>query len=366
MTSFGREGIDTCIDATREFDPEFVVVYGDTDSVMVNVCISRDYPDFETMPREEVLRITIERAVKLNDFINARFKRPINLEFEKILWPYLLISKKRYAAMHYEYAADPGFLNVKGMEATRRDNALLTAATVKRVLELLLNERDPDGAVAHARGVIERLVKGEVPNEELVISKSYGRDDYVGKQPHVELIKRMQARGVDEYRVSLGDRVPYVIVTDDRPVGSGLMAACPKGAAPKDLGIASNRAEDPEYAAKHKMPIDALYYIQQQLLKPLIRILKPLLGSEEEVIRRLCGVLKRTRAPQRGIDHTRFLPAVRAALYGSGASSMGLGKHGRSKKPSEERDDSAQKPSMKDTWLRQTTTASAPSEDPIE
>jgi DNA polymerase delta subunit 1 len=30
-------------------------------------------------------------------FVSATFIKPISLEFEKVYWPYLLISKKRYA-----------------------------------------------------------------------------------------------------------------------------------------------------------------------------------------------------------------------------------------------------------------------------
>jgi hypothetical protein len=66
------------------------------------------------------------------------------------------------------------------------------------------------------------------------------------------------------------------------------------------------------------MPIDALYYIQNQLMKPLVRIFKPVLGGEaSEVIRTLFGRLKTFRALHRGIDHSRFSPELREALFGN-------------------------------------------------
>lgn len=32
-------------------------------------------------------------------FVTERFPRPINLLFEKVYWPFLLITKKRYAGL---------------------------------------------------------------------------------------------------------------------------------------------------------------------------------------------------------------------------------------------------------------------------
>ena len=337
VTAYGRLGIDVCVDSTAEFDPGYVVVYGDTDSVMVTMGIARDYPNFNDMPNKEVLKIAIERANILNDFINERFERPINLEFEKVYWPFLLVSKKRYAAIKFLWLGDPGVLNVAGMESTRRDNALLTAATVKAVLEMILLKRDPDGAIAHAKEVIERLIHNKVPHSELVISKAYARADYVGKQPHVDLIARMKQRNVDTYHVSMGDRVPYVICARDQQDTNVLVSSCGKSSAPKASSIASERSEDPAYAAEHNLPIDALYYIQQQLLKPMVRILAPVIGSEDDVIRTLCGSLKYLRSPRYGIEYGRFSPELRGALFGNDSSSnLGMGvKRGKSRTYSE-------------------------------
>jgi DNA polymerase delta subunit 1 len=35
------------------------------------------------------------------DLISQQFIKPIKLEFEKVYYPYLLISKKRYAGVYY-------------------------------------------------------------------------------------------------------------------------------------------------------------------------------------------------------------------------------------------------------------------------
>ena len=329
VTAYGRVGIETCTEATRDFDPDYRVIYGDTDSVMVDVCLARDFgPDFaETLGLAGVLREAQARALRLNDFINERFTRPINLEFEKVFYPYLLVNKKRYAAMHYEGVdaaghLDPakGYLDVKGMESTRRDNAVLTARTVKECLRILLHEMDTPAALAHARAVVEALVDGAVPLADLVISKAYTRAEYAGVQPHVDLKRRMAERGEELYQVQIGDRVPYVIVAPDNPYAADTNA--------------SLRSEDPEYAEEHGLVPDALYYIQQQLLKPLVRIFTPVVGSEAEVIRTLLGRLRNTIRPKQGLVLKRLSPQVREALFGG--ASFGLGKKGGPKDPAKD------------------------------
>lgn len=64
----------------------------------------------------------------------------------------------------------------------------------------------------------------------------------------------------------LGDRVPYVIVA--------------KGAKTP----AFEKAEDPLYVLREKIPIDTNYYMQNQLLKPLCRLFDPLTNNQAEII----------------------------------------------------------------------------------
>ena len=62
------------------------VIYGDTDSVMVNF----GFPTVaEAMPLAKIAAAEISEI----------FPNPIKLEFEKVYYPYLLMNKKRYAGM---------------------------------------------------------------------------------------------------------------------------------------------------------------------------------------------------------------------------------------------------------------------------
>ena len=97
---------------------------------------------------------------------------------------------------------------------------------------------------------------------QLVITKALSKNDYANKQPHVEVAERMKKRDAGS-APSLGDRVAYVIV--------------------KGAGGSRNyeRAEDPLFVLENNVPIDAKYYLDNQLTKPLRRIFDPILGESK-------------------------------------------------------------------------------------
>lgn len=95
VTAYGRTMIELTKNEVEKhyriannYENDAVVIYGDTDSVMVNFGVK-----------------TIERAMELGreaaGIVSAKFVRPIKLEFEKVYYPYLLINKKRYAGLYF-------------------------------------------------------------------------------------------------------------------------------------------------------------------------------------------------------------------------------------------------------------------------
>ncbi|KAH0626687.1 hypothetical protein JD844_001794 [Phrynosoma platyrhinos] len=218
------------------------VVYGDTDSVMCRLGV----PSVA-----EAMEIGREAAA----WVSSHFIPPIKLEFEKVYFPYLLINKKRYAGLYFSSNPDThDKMDCKGIETVRRDNCPLVANLINTCLQKLLIDRDPAGAVAHAKEVISDLLCNRVDISQLVITKELTRtaDEYAGRQAHVELAERMRRRDPGS-APNLGDRVPYVII-----------------------GAAKG---DPIYVLENNLPIDTQYYLEQQLAKPLLRIFEPILGE---------------------------------------------------------------------------------------
>ncbi|TTL57246.1 DNA polymerase delta catalytic subunit [Bagarius yarrelli] len=148
------------------------------------------------------------------EWVSSHFVPPIKLEFEKVYYPYLLINKKRYAGLYFSSSpTQHDKMDCKGIETVRRDNCPLVANLINTCLQKILIDRDPDGAVAHAKEVISDLLCNRIDISQLVITKELTRtaQEYAGKQAHVELAERMRKRDAGS-APNLGDRVPYVII----------------------------------------------------------------------------------------------------------------------------------------------------------
>ena len=93
VTAYGRimieetkNQVETHYCKNNGYSSNAVVVYGDTDSVMIN---------FGLDDLTETMKLGKEAAA----LVTQKFIRPIRLEFEKVYFPYLLLNKKRYAGL---------------------------------------------------------------------------------------------------------------------------------------------------------------------------------------------------------------------------------------------------------------------------
>ncbi|KHN31172.1 DNA polymerase delta catalytic subunit [Glycine soja] len=198
---------------------------------------------------------------------NASRKRaapppPIKLEFEKVYYPYLLISKKRYAGLFWTKPDNFDKMDTKGIETVRRDNCLLVKNLVNDCLHKILIDRDIPGAVQYVKNAISDLLMNRMDLSLLVITKGLTKtgDDYEVKAAHVELAERMRKRDAAT-APNVGDRVPYVIIK------------AAKGAK------AYEKSEDPIYVLENNIPIDPQYYLENQISKPIMRIFEPILKN---------------------------------------------------------------------------------------
>lgn len=69
------------------------------------------------------------------------------------------------------------------------------------------------GAIAYARGVVVKLLRNEVPIEDLTMSKQLTRkpEDYKNPMPHTVLAKRLQATQPAHIVAKTGYRIPFLI-----------------------------------------------------------------------------------------------------------------------------------------------------------
>ena len=85
------------------YEHDATVIYGDTDSVMV------------LFGPGEISRC-MEMGTEAAELVSGQFINPIKLEFEKVYYPYLLISKKRYAGLYWTNPNQYDKMDAKGIE----------------------------------------------------------------------------------------------------------------------------------------------------------------------------------------------------------------------------------------------------------
>lgn len=278
VTSKGRSMIEETKNYVEKNFPGANVRYGDTDSVMV---------EFDVGGRTgiEAIEYSWKLGERAAEECTALFKKPNNLELEKVYWPYFLYSKKRYAAKLWTKGKDDkmhmDYIDIKGLQIVRRDNTPHLREVCKELLDVVLDSSDtgPPKELARERAI--ELLSGDVPNEKLVLSQSLS-DTYKVKgksvpisdvvnswdinMAHVQVHNKMRERQPGSEPQS-GNRVPYLLTKTDDPKAK-----------------AYEKAEDPKYVEEHKIPIDYHYYFLNKFLTPVCDLLEPLYDDPKNEI----------------------------------------------------------------------------------
>ena len=250
-TATGREMLHLAKEEVENNYPGAEVVYGDTDSIFIKFKIL-DEDGNERVDREALVQ-SIQMGKDASDYINSILPDPQELEYEKVFWPFCLISKKRYVGNLYEEDPDKFKQKSMGIVLKRRDNADIVKIVVGGIVDKILNERSAEGAVEFARNSVEKMMNGEFPMEKFVISKTL-RAEYKNPQSiaHKVLAERMGERDPGN-KPQVNDRIPFVY----------------KEMPGKQRGILQgDRVEHPDYMIDHGLKIDYRFYLTNQIAKP--------------------------------------------------------------------------------------------------
>jgi DNA polymerase delta subunit 1 len=244
----------------KGFPVDAHVVYGDTDSLFVK---------FPQTSVEDAMLLGKRIAKEMS----TRFVDPVELKFETVYFPILLINRKRYAGLSWTDAKHSQLV-AKGVESQRRDSCALLSWIMLRALKMLFPEANNGTrkitaqdeqviigqVVEFIKDAVQRMLKGEFDIGQFVISKGLwlGTEtgDYKQKQAHVELAEKMRQRGkvfVD------GERISYVYLTSGNK--------------------AFEKVEDPLYAIQNGLALDYPYYLQHQIVGQMGRLLELILDS---------------------------------------------------------------------------------------
>jgi len=262
-TMKGRMMIEDTKNYVEKHYPGAKVRYGDTDSVMVEF-------DVGERKGEEAIKYSWELGERAADECTKLFKKPNNLELEKVYYPYFLYSKKRYAAKLWTQGKDGkmnmDYIDVKGLQLVRRDNTPYMREVCKELLDVILESNDTAAPKALALQRAVELLGGSVPNEKLILSQQLGDSYKSDNLPHVQVRNKMRDRQPGSEPQS-GDRVPYILCKTWDPRAK-----------------AYEKAEDPKYALDNNMGIDYPYYFLNKFINPVCDLIDPLFDDPKEEI----------------------------------------------------------------------------------
>jgi DNA polymerase delta subunit 1 len=276
-TCRGRGMIEETKTYVEKNFPGSKVRYGDTDSVMVEF-------DVGDRKGQEAIEYSWELGERAAEECSALFKKPNNLELEKVYCPYFLYSKKRYAAKLWTKGKDDqmhmDYIDIKGLQVVRRDNTPHVREVCKELLDVVLDAPDtgPPKELAKERAI--ELLSGDVPNEKLILSQSLSDSYKVNGEPvsvtgprigeinqaHVQVVHKMRDRKPGSEPQS-GDRVPYLLTKTGDPKAK-----------------AFEKSEDPKYVEENNIPVDYHYYFVNKFLNPVCDLLEPLFEDPKQEI----------------------------------------------------------------------------------
>lgn len=267
VTAYGRKQIMFSKTAIETFyGPESgnprssaVTVYGDTDSLFI-AFHPKDPATGKPLEGKEALEATIALTEEAGKFVSKMLKSPHDFEFDKVYWPFIIFSKKRYVGHKYEDPDHPDKykLAFMGVALKRRDYAPIVKRIYSSALNVMLHERN----VAKAAGLVQQmtrdLVEGRFGLQPLIISKSL-KSEYANPKSiaHKVLADRITARDPGNAPAS-GDRIPFVYIQPQ--VGQ---------AAPDLQG---DRIETPTYIKENGLKPDYMFYIDHQIANPVCQL----------------------------------------------------------------------------------------------
>ncbi|TIA04321.1 hypothetical protein D6C82_01066 [Aureobasidium pullulans] len=245
------------------------VIYGDTDSVMVNTNVDN-----------------IMDAMKIgNDFkksVNERYEL-LEIDIDNIFRRLLLHAKKKYAAVNMIEKDGKWIdkLEVKGLDMRRREYCALSKDTSTELLNFLLSGEDPETVVSqihdHLREVASQMRANTIPLRKYTIYTQLGKNpkEYPNgnSMPSVQVALKLMAKGK---HVKAKDVMSYIICNDS----SGSAEKAAKNAFPVDEVL----------RAENELKPDIDYYLHKQILPPVERLCAPIEGTNVSLLAECLGL----------------------------------------------------------------------------
>ena len=235
------------------------VVYGDTDSVFVKFNLQNkdgSYPKTDAEKIQKSIDIGVNIQNKMKD--EGYFPNPHDLEYEKVFYPLILITKKRYVGEKYEFDVNKGKLTSMGIVLKRRDNAQILKHVYSGVINIIMKDKDIQKAIDFTQQCCREILNKKYDLSMFIITKTL-RDFYKDPESiaHKVLAERMGERDIGT-KPAVNERIPYAYIKVENKNKFKLLQG--------------DKIEHIDYIKKHNLELDFNTYISNQLLKPISQI----------------------------------------------------------------------------------------------
>jgi hypothetical protein len=229
------------------------VIYGDTDSIFCKFPLKDE--EGNIVLGKDALPYAIKMGKIVEKEIAKIMPKPQKLNYEKSLYPFILLSKKRYVGNLYETDVNSYKQKSMGIVLKRRDNAHIVKKVYGGVIDIILKKQDLAASIEFLNEELKDLVDGKTSIQELVITKSI-KASYKdpSKIAHKVLADRIGARDPGN-RPCVNERIPFVYIKTNNP-----------------NSLQGDRIENPEYIMENNLTPDYLHYITNQIMKPIIQL----------------------------------------------------------------------------------------------
>jgi len=231
------------------------VIYGDTDSIFVRFKYNLENNDIN---RQNTFKYADECSKQITRHIG---RKPLDLEFEKIFQPLVLLTKKRYIAKKFEDSKNPfksKCIDMKGIALVRRDYCGFVKKCYGEITDEILNNTSSIAdTVEIYKKYLKQLEDDKVEMSDLTLSALL-KSNYKSKPIHVYVSEKMRARNEE---VAIGDRIPFVFIENgnEKKTESG---------------------EHPKFVMDNNIPLKKSCYVEQ-LAKPILGFYKCIMSQKD-------------------------------------------------------------------------------------
>ena len=215
----------------------------------------------------EFLKISIKFGIWSSILISTLLPSPMAQEYEKVLYPFIILTKKRYVGNLYEKNPNKFYQKSMGIVLKRRDNANVVKMVCGNIIDQILNKQSIEGAVKKTQELLSKIITGKIPLDKFIITKTL-KTTYKDRTRivHAVLADRMGERDPGNKPQS-NDRIPYAYIeTGD-----------------KVINLQGERVEHWDYIVKNNLKLDYLFYITNQIMKPAIQFLELIVDKPDKI-----------------------------------------------------------------------------------